>query len=68
MSGGGDRPLACDNMTGQPHCARPVTMVDRAGYVYCAVCGLTRRGYEPCRTLRPWELTKLRRGGVIRRY
>lgn len=68
MSGGGATPLTCDNMTGADHCGREVGYLDTAGFVYCEPCGLTRRQYEPCRKLRPWELRKLERGEALARY
>lgn len=57
--------LTCDgwcNSTGE------VTHIDTAGYVYCTPCGLTRRMYEPCRKLRPWELRRLKRGVPLAHY
>ena len=49
-------------------CARPVAMIDTAGFAYCEPHGLQRRWNEPCRKLRPYELRKLFRGEQIERY
>jgi hypothetical protein len=49
-------------------CPNPVTMIDTAGFAYCAEHGMDRRYYEPCRKLRPHELRKLQRGEQLARY
>lgn len=58
-------PLTCQ-MTA--HCPHDVTHLDQDGFVYCTDHGRVRRQYQPCRKLRPWELRKLLRGEVLRRY
>lgn len=60
--------VKCDNMTGTPTCDRPVTMIDRKGYVYCRECGMDRRQYQACRQLRSWELRRLEKGEPLARY
>ncbi len=65
---GGPTILHCDNMTGRPDCPGDVTMIDTAGFAYCTPCGMTRRDYEPCRKLRPWELRRLMAGRPLARY
>jgi hypothetical protein len=49
-------------------CERPVSHLDQDGFVYCAAHGLARRGWQPCRKLRPYELRRLERGETITRY
>ena len=49
-------------------CAADVTHIDDKGYVYCTVHGEQRRGYRPCRKLRPHELNRLRRGATLPHY
>ena len=46
------------------NCERPVAMVDRKGYVYCAEHGVQRRSVMPCRKMRPAEL----RRGMVEKY
>lgn len=58
-------PPRCD-MTSE--CERPVSHLDQDGFVYCAAHGLARRGWQPCRKLRPYELRRLERGETITRY
>lgn len=66
MSGGGNfGPLTCDGWCDH---ANPVAMIDTAGFAYCEPCGMTRRMYEPCRKLRPYELRRLERGEQLARY
>lgn len=55
----------CDMVEG---CTAPITMIDMAGYVYCTRHGMERRGYEPCRRLRPHEINRLARGEQVQRY
>lgn len=57
--------LACDM---KRDCAEPVTMLDQNGYAYCTAHGLQRRGSQPCRKLKSYEITKLESGGQLSRY
>jgi len=57
--------LQCDMVK---DCAAPVTHLDRKGYAYCTPHGIERRGCQPCRKLRPWELRRLERGQPLARY
>lgn len=57
--------LSCD---GWCDSTGTVSHIDTAGYIYCAECGLTRRLYEPCRKLQPWEVRRLQRGKPLTRY
>jgi len=57
--------LTCE-MSGE--CKEPVTMMDNGGFVYCTAHGLARRGWKPCRKLRPHELRKLERGETLAKY
>jgi hypothetical protein len=56
---------SCDGVKGCPH---PVSRIDRRGFVYCERHGQLRKQYEPCRKLRPSELTRLASGETIRKY
>lgn len=47
-------------------CAKPVTMIDDKGYVYCTGHGRARRCARDCRELKPYELDMLRAGEAIR--
>lgn len=49
-------------------CEQPVTMLDQDGFVYCTNHGLSRRTWQPCRKLRPYEVNRLARGETIARY
>ncbi len=49
-------------------CQRPVTHLDRKGYIYCTEHGLQRRRSQPCRKLQPWELRRLENGKPLNRY
>lgn len=49
-------------------CTEPVTHIDDKGFVYCTTHGLERRGWRPCRKLRPHELRRLERGEQVKSY
>ena len=55
----------CDK---DPSCTEPIAMIDNKGFVYCADHGLDRRGWVPCRKLRPHELRRVLRGQLVARY
>lgn len=57
--------LACDMVEG---CTDPVTYIDRKGYVYCTKHGLERQSYQPCRKLRPAEITWITSGEPLAAY
>lgn len=65
MSTRTDGTLQCDV---ELDCTEHPTMLDTAGFVYCAEHGLDRREYEPCRKLRPHEQRKIERGEALARY
>lgn len=58
-------PFAC-----QVHddCTGSVTHIDQSGFLYCTSHGLQRRASQPCRKLRPHEITRLENGGQIAKY
>jgi len=58
-------PFAC-----QMHdaCSESVTHIDQGGFLYCTTHGLQRRASQPCRKLRPHEITRLENGGQIAKY
>lgn len=60
-----DKVLKCDMTI---DCDQPVTHVDQKGYVYCTTHGIQRRGYQPCRTMRPFEITRLTSGQPLTKY
>lgn len=49
-------------------CHDEVAMIDDSGWVYCKNHGLQRRSWKRCRTLRPHELNRLKRGEQITKY
>ncbi len=57
--------LTCDM---RADCTAPVTHIDTAGFAYCTPHGEQRRSSEPCRKLRPHELSRLQRGEPLARY
>lgn len=57
--------LKCDMVEG---CTAPITHIDRKGYVYCTAHGIDRRGTQPCRKLRAWELRRITSGRPLARY
>lgn len=57
--------LTCDM---RESCTADVTMIDDNGFVYCTSHGMERRGWRPCRKLRPHELRRLQRGEQVTRY
>lgn len=60
------RPVpACDMKT---DCTEPVSHIDDKGFVYCEKHGLQRRGWRPCRKLRPHELRRLQAGKTLAHY
>lgn len=60
--------LACDG--GWDKCIGTVSMIGNKGYVYCCVCGPTRRqsGYERVRKVTASELRTLQSGEPLRAY
>jgi hypothetical protein len=57
--------LRCD-MTAD--CRQPVTYIDDNGYIYCTEHGQERQSWRRCRKLRPFELTRLKRGEQVTKY
>ena len=50
------------------NCTDCVSHIDKSGFVYCAKHGAIRKGYVPCRKLKPKELTLIQSGIPLARY
>lgn len=50
-------------------CTEAVAMLDNKGFIYCATHGMERRRWgTPCRSLRPYEINRLRLAKTILHY
>ena len=57
--------LRCDM---KHDCTAAVTHIDCKGFVYCREHGIQRKGWGPCRQLKPKELRQLKAGEPIASY
>lgn len=49
-------------------CIKPISYIDRKGFVYCETHGLQRKAYVPTRKLKPKELKQITDNKPLEKY